>query len=163
MGCDIHGYIESRPNLEHNQNYWHKDADLHLGRNYAMFGFLAGVRGLNEPIVEPRGFDDNSSLKWEYCLRVNDEQYSQDAEGYTSKERADKYVAGGYSRMIGEMVTHPDWHTASWLTADEMKKVLLAYKETYTDLRMKYDAMWDAVLAMLKCIPNSRFVFWFDN
>lgn len=159
MGCDIHAYIESQPHKETSPEYWWKNADLYITRNYAMFGFLAGVRSNDNPLFAPRGWDKNSSTKFEYCLYVEDGD--PDGDGNCSSERAEHWVSRGDSERIDEKwVTHPDWHTASWLTADELEKVVQAYREKYP----QYDCNeWLGYVELMKRIPESRFTFWFDN
>ena len=159
MGCDIHGYIESQPYKETSPDYWWKSADLHIRRNYAMFTLLAGVRGSDEPVYPVRGWDENSSTKYEYCLWVSDD--NPDGEGNCSREQAEKWVRQGSSKWVDKnYVTQPDWHTPSWLTADELERVIEVYKEKYPE----YDHdEWDGILAYMQKFPNSRLIFWFDN
>jgi hypothetical protein len=156
MGCDIHAYIENQPYKESSPEYWWKIADLHAQRNYAMFGLLAGVRG-GEPLFAPRGWDKNSSTKWEFCMWISDEP---DADGTCSKEQARKYVSYGSEIIDEKWVTNPDWHTPSWLTAAELEQVIRAYKEKYS----QYESdEWEGYLELMKRIPESRIIFWFDN
>lgn len=159
MGCDIHGYIESQPYRDTSPNYWRKRADLHIRRNYAMFTLLAGVRGSEPPVYPVRGWDENSSTKYEYCLWVSDD--NPDDDGNCSREDAEKWVRRGNSKWIDKnYVTQPDWHTPSWLTADELEHVIEVYKKEYPE----YDHdEWDGILAYMQKFPNSRFIFWFDN
>jgi hypothetical protein len=164
MGCDIHGYIEVRLNPENRPNSWWKYAELRVMRNYAMFGLLAGVRSEDKPIVEPRGWDINSDTRSEYCLYiVKEDSQNIDNDGYCTMPEAERYVQYG-SEFIDDKkwVTHPDWHTPSWLTADELTRAVDAYinlgYEKYGDV-----SFWRGLTAMLKEIPNSRFIFWFDN
>lgn len=52
MGVDIHTALQVKQ-----QGRWETIAtNIYDGRNYALFGVLAGVRGQEEPIVEPRGY-----------------------------------------------------------------------------------------------------------
>jgi len=159
MGCDIHGYIESQPYKETSLEYWWLNADLSITRNYAMFGLLAGVRGGDAPLFAPRGWDEKSATKYEYCLYVSDDDC--DDEHYCSKENADRWIRYGSSKLVSEnMITHPDWHTASWLTTKELESVIAAYKEKYPEYKTDE---WDAILAFMKHVPYCRFTFWFDN
>lgn len=71
MGCDIHSYAEVR----HNGRWRHADGPIVTPidewadpsepfgwRGYNMFGFLAGVRNRNMPLIrEPRGLPDDVS------------------------------------------------------------------------------------------------------
>ena len=55
MGCDIHLGIEYKTDLN---SSWHSGAsDLDVGRNYELFGYLAGVRESSiESLSDPRGW-----------------------------------------------------------------------------------------------------------
>lgn len=162
MGCDIHAYIEYQANKEHHPDHWWMMADLHLMRNYAMFGLMAGVRR-GAALIEPRGYPMDSATRYKYCLFVVEEE-TDDAECCT-KESAERWVKNGHSEWVNEdhsMVTHPDWHTPSWLTAKEYRRVIEAYKEA-APYGVSESPEYEAALAMLESLPDSRIVFWFDN
>lgn len=55
MGCDVHANIEFEewPGKE---RPWLEFAELHLWRNYRVFGYMAGIRGAGPAVTEPRGF-----------------------------------------------------------------------------------------------------------
>lgn len=59
MGCDIHAHVEQRWN---DQSMWFSCAEFRPFRNYDLFGVLAGVRGDQKPIIEPRGLPDGLSV-----------------------------------------------------------------------------------------------------
>ena len=73
MGCDIHVFIEKKTDEKY--NIWEQvalyrvgkygrqleTADPYDGRNYSLFGLLAGVRGWMDPLIEPRGLPSNLS------------------------------------------------------------------------------------------------------
>lgn len=161
MGCDIHAYIEYQPYKETNPDYWYLFADLSLMRDYAMFGLMAGVRG-GDALIEPRGFPKNSAAKYEYFLLVVD--HEADEERTCSRENAERWVANGNSEWGEEdhsLVSDPDWHTPSWLTSEEYRRVIETYKATYRERGECSE--YEAVLVMLENLPNSRIVFWFDN
>ena len=159
MGCDIHGYIESQPFKDSNPKYWYVNADISIMRDYAMFGLLAGVRGGDDPLFAPRGWDENSATKYEFCLRISDDEL--DDEHSCTRDRATEWIERGCSKPVSKnLITHPDWHTPSWLTAEEYETVLSTYKEKYPERNANE---WEAILAFMKCIPDSRFTFWFDN
>ena len=69
---------------------------------------------------------------------------------------------------------HPDWHSASWLVADELEAVLEeAYVEWWKERQDEgdEDAVWPrefvAVLGAMRALEETgalpRFVYWFDN
>lgn len=61
MGCDIHMHVECKK-----QGRWvlHSN-DIYDGRDYELFGILAGVRGRCVPISHPKGlpFDVTDEVK----------------------------------------------------------------------------------------------------
>lgn len=56
MGCDIHAHVEVKINGK-----WEHYNAPYIGRDYELFGNLAGVRRLTTPVVPPRGFPDDAS------------------------------------------------------------------------------------------------------
>lgn len=63
MGCDIHAHIEVEEVYQGGKSYtWHF-AKVWLGRNYTLFGHMAGVRSGADPVVEPRGIPANASYE----------------------------------------------------------------------------------------------------
>lgn len=88
---------------------------------------------------------------------------------------------GGYPTPVKDQkktydwkITHPDWHSHSWLTASELQAVVDSYGEMGRKIWPAEDPYtvpaevqaWLAVLRALDAHPNviqSRLVFWFDN
>lgn len=162
MGCDIHCYIEY---MERGETYWFSFGDrINPGRNYTLFGLLAGVRVEGIQLFPLRGVpaDMSYAAESDYWILISDE--CADSEGFCSKDRAASWVAHG-SRYSddGSKVTNPDWHSHSWLTFDEFKRVLSSYHA----MALAYPAIeYDAVLAAMKSLSKHgdvRIVFWFDN
>lgn len=62
MGCDVHPFIEYQIG---DAGYWYSfsQGELELSRNYALFGYMAGVRGFGPAIVEPKGIPDGLSYR----------------------------------------------------------------------------------------------------
>lgn len=171
MGCDIHAYVEVSTWTRDGKDYWDCKIENAGGRDYLMFGIMAGVRVDGVQEIETRGLPPFEDLSWRVqgaaFLRVNDQ--FKDDEGYCSEEDAERYT--GYGEMIFEgagsqrFVTHPDWHSRSWMTADELARCLGRYM-----LESKagpYDLEWDAILAFMRTYEErgakARLVFWFDN
>jgi len=100
MGCDIHMWVER---LE-SDGLWHlvPDAKVFKGRNYRLFGWLAGVRGDGPPIAEPRGWPSDMSSELRAFL-------GPDHEG------PDYQVADKRLGMPGD-------HTPSYLTIAEIQQ-----------------------------------------
>jgi len=171
MGCDIHCYLEYRdPNPEWKPQdgviQWTGWSRIYPGRNYEVFGHLAGVRSSTEPVVEPRGVPEDMS--WEtagdYYLRINDEY--KDMEGYTTREKAEEWVKYGHKIIYKEdgtpeKVEHPDWHTHSWITTDELAQVLGRINPSH--ISVGYWGLLGAMKELEWHGQEVRLVFWFDN
>jgi hypothetical protein len=168
MGCDIHLYIEYCYNPDKTDAYWQSFGHIRPGRDYEMFTALAGVRGSYEPIVHPRGVPDKMGFEseWDYYLTVNDKY--KDQEGYCSTTTADRWVEEGTGERILPLqdgtsirkVVNPDWHTPSWLTAEEFEGAIKLSEDRCGD---KSNPSYQAILAAMKALPNARVVIWFDN
>lgn len=165
MGSDIHAYVEQK---EHD-NWWHL-ASVSAGRNYEMFGLLAGVRG-SKPLYPPKGIPDDIGwvVQEEYTLWVTD-NICDCGERRCTPADAERWVRSGSSKWYDDKchwVTHPDWHTPSWLTMAELENVIekfdqLYYDETHTPSR-RYVAIHGMMAEMERHCIQTRFVFWFDN
>jgi hypothetical protein len=59
VGCDIHMYAEFR--RDGSEHWWGIGKRWNPGRNYSLFGHLAGVRSVVDPVVEPRGFPEDAA------------------------------------------------------------------------------------------------------
>ena len=62
MGCDIHSVIQGQyiKTEKPDSSCWHTVAEGFSERNYALFGYLAGVRDPGIiPLTEPRGWPDD--------------------------------------------------------------------------------------------------------
>lgn len=162
MGCDIHAYIEFDPG-------WKEPTWLHYGRaffwrNYELFGRMAGVRYTEVQHIKPKGFptDADTTTRREYFLELIDDATLQNEAGYCSPECATTYVkySGSYYTTFGTktFVSHPDWHTASWLTRDEFDAIAKDLKED----KDKQALAVSNLMNTLTC-PAVRIVFWFDN
>jgi hypothetical protein len=139
MGCDIHCYIEFK---EKDDNRWRSFGErINPGRNYLMFAVLAGVRTDNpsDALIPARGplNDMGFSADNDAYLYIHDTD-GEHSEG-TTKERAKDFVEkqGCHYKNNNEgkptWVSHPDWHSHSWLTTAEFKAAL----ERYTVLEVK--------------------------
>lgn len=146
MGCDCHCYVEHRPKERDPgntaQERWDSfGARINPGRNYLMFAVMAGVRAPDEPenycLFKPRGFPTDPA--WysndDNYLYVKDEETNE--EGCCTREDAEKWVNSGHYgchykkdvQGVNRWVSHPDWHTHSWLTLAEFKQVFVKYLE----------------------------------
>ena len=162
MGCDIHCYMEFR----------HKDGKdwqdfgrrINPGRNYTLFGYLAGVRG-GPALVEPRGLPEGLA----YYARNDASLYISDHEdeGNVTPEMAANFASGGCEYINDRngkpwRVTHPDWHNHSWLTVGEFEAALAMMTE-YRGYLTEYLAVLAALKSLQENAGEARLVFWFDN
>lgn len=168
MGADIHMYIEYKTKKS---NYWNNFAGkINPGRNYMMFGIMAGVREIYPDSFEPKGLPKELSYCCEddYYLRITKDGIGEfcttleNAEQWKSKIITDN---NGNSKII-----HPDWHSYSWMTIKEIKKVYKIYakycKKEYHEkckIPCEYQAILDSMISLKKSGNKVRVVFWFDN
>lgn len=175
MGCDIHMYIEYNEKNNENKSWISFSKKINPGRLYAIFAKLADVCNHKEwnikPIAADRGFPENAG-----CYSVSD-NYIDVSDNYMclsdeevdnnscSKEMAESWVKWGYSKYINNeknKVSNPDWHSHSWATTKELKKVL-----KFINVKRGNIPEWFAVLDTMKSLEKSgkdvRVVFWFDK
>lgn len=169
MGCDIHAYVEySTFQNAAGEDYWDCFISNAGGRDYDMFGILAGVRAPREPVVPLRGLPEFDSLSWRAqqaaFLRISDDERHADIEGFCTTEQAKGWRNPIFEARNFEWTFHPDWHSPGWLTADEFALCLGTYM---TDVRECYSIEWDAILASMRAFEErgakTRLTFWFDN
>ncbi len=91
MGCDIHSYVYHRKGTGELKTYLCSEIDL--GRDYGLFGLLAGVRG-EHTLFEARGFpqDVPSRITFEYDRRIDDVHNASWLTTDEVKQVADRYV-----------------------------------------------------------------------
>lgn len=181
MGCDIHTYVEFGKSRDDGSVYWNNFTRNGGSRNYIMFGVLAGVRVSSVQLFEPKGMPEGSMglrTSEDYWLHVAPEAHPEwaDDDSWVSLDQATRWMENGSS--IGEKddsgrlrrVSGPDWHSHSWLTADELAQALDHYKSVAAK-HWPDDAdvppEWAATLASMRSFEaagqQSRLVFWFDN
>ena len=161
MGCDIHAYIEYQRNGE--TRYLPFGGRINPGRNYRLFGLLADLRECGPAIIEPRGMPPDAAWEAEH----DNELYisANETDGTTTPERAQRWVESGSSVYLKDkhFVTHPDWHSHSWLTTAEYRDVLKVYQSQESAWPIPE---YDAILAAMERLDHhgtARLVFWFDN
>jgi hypothetical protein len=179
MGTHIHLFIETVVSGEPQAEAW-SDGEIDLGRDYDLFGALAGVRGDRPPLFAPRGLPrDLSSAVFERYFLFILEAADRLSGGWDGFGTVDPTVAEGYLRS-GEAhrpdpsyvkfnltsplgyVSNPDWHTPSWLGHEELRSALSAYK---VEPRADFLVVQDLLDALSRRFPErrARIVFWFDN
>lgn len=162
MGCDIHMFIEYRRN---SKSWTPLGKEIKPGRNYQMFGILAGVRSDQEFYFKPRGVPHDISYLAEYASRL----FINETEG-VSIEKANQWVIKGISKFIYDnenkpcWVTNPDHHTHSWLSSYEFGMALKHYNSKHPGcIEPGYEAMLASLARLNELGFEARVVFWFDN
>ena len=173
MGCDIHCYIEYR---EKDQEHWMSfGSKINPGRHYGIFAVLANVRNYQEglEVLSPRGLPEDIGYAAESDSQLYIVDNETDAEEYCSREQAERWVREGSSEYTDErkeFVTHPDWHSHSYVTTKKLEDALTTLKkyaegngETIGhDFAIEYYAIV-ATMKELEKHGEARMVFWFDN
>lgn len=182
MGCDIHAHVETGYVGRDEKEVWCHLCEFRFGRNYTLFGLMAGVRRysylpdankleealakrgmktLDDPFLSeaesavivqeasdtgvtygqpsfvekgiPRDIDWKTS--GEYTLSVLDGEDDEEGEHTCTRSQADSWMKNGSSEPWdttdnGKVIriTHPDWHTPSWLSTDEMETVATRFR-----------------------------------
>lgn len=137
MGCDIHLYLENVEAVTINgkdtgETHVNSIARFRPGRSYAMFSLMAGARRDEEFILfEPKGLPEKLGYEAESDNWLFIYAEADDYEGYCTREQAEKWVKSGSSTWRDDKqkyVSHPDWHTHSWLNLQEFEQVKAAYE-----------------------------------
>ena len=167
MGCDIHLYPEYRSRTTAQWEPFGKNMGW---RDYTLFGFLAGVRGEGPPVVAPRGIPKDASTFGalsDHLLLITDNPEFFDSEGWVSRERAEEWLAKGWSTLWSDdRITSPDDHTPSWLTLEEYEEAVSRCETAYPEHGVAEE--YTAIAAALRHLRDERgcevrVVFWFDN
>jgi hypothetical protein len=148
---------------------------INPGRNYGMFGILAGVRCSIPNSFEAKGIpthDISYQCKDDLYLTITEDGKG---DGETTLERAldwNKHYGSKllYSNEKPYRVLHPDWHSHSWLTVKELANAYRMYSALH---KKEWGAAsvpveYKAILAAMKSIEKTgeyeaEVVFWFDN
>jgi hypothetical protein len=139
MGCDIHCYVEYR-NRSENKNWQDFGGRINPGRNYLMFSIMAGVRSWGDDdcvLFKPKGLPDDLGYASEHdnFLYITDTKCVCGESKSVTMETAERWVKSGCSVYKNNhegkptWVSHPDWHSHSWLSLEEYKQILSKYKE----------------------------------
>ncbi len=176
MGADIHMYIQYKEKNEDRKIWYSFGGRINPGRNYAMFGILAGVRDRNVPNgFRPKGVLPREEQSWnvesDLYLYITEDG---DGEHQTTIEDAQRWFGGKEIIMDDKgdpfKVLHPDWHSHSWMTPDEFDRALKIYKKYAKD--NGYDKgvplEYKVILKTMRALENKGknevlLVFWFDN
>jgi hypothetical protein len=191
MGADIHMYLEytTKEELEEYQRgerrdrhgnpakpYWRNfGSRINPGRNYWMFGFLSkGVRTDFSDGLPAKGLPEFDEMG--YYTRIDSVSYISDeatSDNEVTLEKAMKWAQSGcklHKNSSGkpQWVDHPDWHSHTWLTADEYEYAINKYKEYCEsvgeiDNPIEYIALLSAMKTFEENGCATRLIIWFDN
>lgn len=165
MGADIHCYIEYRHKRQSDNEHWSSfGGHINPGRNYELFGKIAGVRSGGQMfplrgLPSPLGY----KARGDYEIFVVD--HETDLEGHVSRDDADRWVANGSSRYTDErkvFVTDPDAHSMTWLSSAEWRAVLESGPFEWGEPDVDYFAMLAAMDEIERRGHTARVVIWFD-
>jgi hypothetical protein len=168
MGCDIHMYIEYKRKNTTTNNWNNFGSKINPGRNYWMFGLMSkGVRCEFEESFEAKGMPEDAG----YYTRDDNQLYITDTgneEDCCTIEKAKQWESYGgkitYEKDIPKWVTHPDWHSHTWLTIEEYERVIDSYnKKAGAEPEPEYEAVLAAMKKLAELGNDVRIVLWFDN
>jgi hypothetical protein len=173
MATDIHMYVEYRYKLaptSSTPNPWKSLFPMiNPGRNYALFGILANVRTKMGIPFPPKGFPQDAG----YYAMDDNYLYVSDTDTDSrsvTHENAERFVTEFGSHIMTEeanghqWVSHPDWHSHSWLTTEEFKQAMEMYNRQHKDYpEVEYDALLAAMKYLDKHKCEARVVFWFSD
>lgn len=140
MGCDIHLHVE----VKLNGKWEHLNAP-YIGRDYQLFGRMAGVRDDEQPHIEPRGLPQELSVITTYDVN----HWAGDGHSHSwlnAKEAGEiqKWYEEKYSQRF-----HPP------LFGYVFGNLVDSYVKNEDDEDDEEDTP--------KSLEDVRIVFWFDN
>jgi hypothetical protein len=174
MGSDIHLFIEYV--VPARAFSWANE--IFIGRDYPLFGKLAGIRSAEVPLVAPRGlpFDVSYDVFANYYSLVVEKHSAWNFRGmnFVTEDEAASLLKRGVSHRPPagikttevtselEYVSNPDWHSPSWLWCEE---VLSAVSNDIITANAEFHVVVDTLQSIEHHMTNarSRIVFWFDN
>jgi hypothetical protein len=140
MGCDIHLHTEVKIN-----GVWHHYGTPSVDRNYQLFAKMAGVRGDERPIAEPRGLPSDATELTKYDCR----QWDRDGHthSYLTAEEIYQLMEWGKAQGFYGKPLPAFWegNQFGWLFGNDWSGFT-----KYPDKRRPG-------------LEDVRFVFWFDN
>lgn len=157
MGCDIHPYLE----YYHTEEFTKSPSSvcthcfaykIDIGRNYTLFNALAGVRGMGDCPVDPRGMPDNPALSYEVFAAFYEKivdvvpdkisHFSMFDCSLISREDADRHIKQYHIKEFehrgDKYVPNVDFHTPSHLFLNDMVSVRRKYLLDAMDLDIIY-------------------------
>ena len=168
MGADLHMYIEYAEKKKYNgKKYWQTfGGEIYPGRNYELYGYLTNGQVRYDVDfrngISPKDLPDNLSYEVEYDSRlwITDEGKG---DHEITLEKAIQYPPiYNDENGVPKSINHPDWHSHSWLTLKEYKRILKKAKED-TVIGIEYKVILNVMKSFRKEGFDVRLIFWFDN
>jgi hypothetical protein len=180
MGSDIHIFAEYRGARSPYNAL--ADGEFSVGRDYEMFAALAGVRAQPDwsPLVGPRGLpvDVSQAAISRYFLPVvgKETAVAWGIGEHCEPAEAERFIASGKSVWWAAPMTspllpstnghisNPDWHSASWLTLEEVDRALEYAGHPLEACPDEFQLLLVYLRAVAQRFgTETRIVFWFDN
>lgn len=140
MGCDIHFHVEIKVDGE-----WQHYGHINVGRNYRLFGIMAGVRSHDvDPIVDPKGLPDDMNV----VTKMDAEQWGRDGHTHSWLSSEEVFLLTEAIKEDGGITGRSDFECCDiWG---------YLFGNSYSGfIRYPEDRM--------PGVEDFRFVFWFDN
>jgi hypothetical protein len=136
---------------------------INPGRNYLLFGKIAGVRVEGVAAIPPRGFPHDAGYysKCDNLLYICDDEDEKRSDEYCTREQAEK-LGYHYFDESKRQCFNPDHHSHTWLTFEEWVSATKCGDEQ-GDNGEQYAAMSGAMETLEALGFNTRVVIWFDN
>jgi len=150
MGCDIHCVVEYNWDGE-----MFEFCSPNISRNYDLFGLMAGVRGPDEPFIDPRGIpkDACSTVRRECIVPLE-----------AARTDIEKCLIGQSVKIFkGDTAYNPWLHDFSWFTPSELQAVMRDYNKKYTYRQTEMTVVEAMMWKLHEMYSQVRLVFWFDN
>lgn len=188
MGCDIHVFCE-RYNKESkrwenlslykkNEGGTFKEVNVYDGRDYQLFGLLAGVRSIINPFVIPRGIPDD--LSCEVSKKYGDGEYYHTSTWYDYCElNAYEYMMCDSCKEIKKRDQKIDEleiqikNMSQFIPHDEDTGYFdddIEYEDEGSKLYERFEGFMDCIRSVLNAYDmwypkpgEIRIVMWFDS
>lgn len=145
MGCDIHLHVEIKIGGQ-----WHHYSHPRINRDYELFGKMAGVRGEEQPLAEPRGLPADATFTTAFCSGYDG------SDGHSHSWLSSSEVA----TLVAWWEERAKQHDCNCL-ADSFEWNRFGYL---------FGNSWDGFAKRTReeggypeALEDFRFVFWFDN
>jgi hypothetical protein len=139
MGCDIHLHVEVKID-----DQWFHYNHIDMGRNYKVFGHMAGVRCHIDPITYPKGLPDDISA----VTKIDVQHWGQDAHTHSWLSSEEVSELTDIIMNDPECCIPKDYRCCDWWG--------YFFGNSYAGFTDYPDDKPDG-------IQDFRFVFWFDN